>query len=86
MVSAFKADADLVFPTRTGRAQKGRNVSRRGLENALPDAKVPKMRFHDLRHTHCSLLISERGARTSHSSPIHTCGMPPCTRARRARP
>ena len=36
-----------------------RNVSRRGLENALRDAKVPKKRFRDLRHTHCSLLISE---------------------------
>jgi integrase len=29
------------------------------LEKALTKAELPKMRFHDLRHTHCSLLISE---------------------------
>ena len=59
MASGFKADTNLVFPTGTGRAQNGRNVSRRGLEKALMNAKLAKMRFHDLRHTHCSLLISE---------------------------
>jgi integrase len=59
MASIYKAAGDLVFPTATGRAQSGRNVSRRGLEKALENAKLPKMRFHDLRHTHCSLLISE---------------------------
>jgi integrase len=59
MASGFKADTNLVFPTGTGRAQNGRNVSRRGLEKALTNAKLAKMRFHDLRHTHCSLLISE---------------------------
>ncbi len=46
-------------PTGTGRAQSGRNVSRRGLEKALTNAQLPKMRFHDLRHAHCSLLVSE---------------------------
>jgi integrase len=59
MESRFKGDADLVFPTGTGRAQNGRNVSRRGLHKALENAGLPMMRFHDLRHTHCSLLISE---------------------------
>ncbi|MBA3401654.1 MAG: site-specific integrase [Actinobacteria bacterium] len=59
MESRFKADGELVFPTATGRAQNGRNVSRRGLEKALANAGLAKMRFHDLRHTHCSLLISE---------------------------
>ena len=47
------------MPTGTGRAQNGRNVSRRGLHKALENAGLPMMRFHDLRHTHCSLLISE---------------------------
>jgi integrase len=59
MASSHKKPTDLVFPTATGRAQNGRNVSRRGLEKALTNAKLAKMRFHDLRHTHCSLLISE---------------------------
>jgi integrase len=59
MASRFKAATDLVFPTGTGRAQNGRNVSRRGLDKALENAKLEKLRFHDLRHTHCSLLISE---------------------------
>jgi integrase len=59
MASRFKRDTELVFPTGTGRAQNGRNVSRRGLEKALTNARLAKMRFHDLRHTHCSLLISE---------------------------
>ncbi len=25
----------------------------------MTTAQLPKMRFHDLRHTHCSLLVSE---------------------------
>ena len=48
IASRFKAPTQLVFPTATGRAQNGRNVSRRGLEKALTDAKLPKVRFHDL--------------------------------------
>jgi hypothetical protein len=37
----------------------GRNVARRGLEEALEGAGLPHMRFHDPRHTAASLMVSE---------------------------
>src|SRR5215217_1036258 len=59
MASRFKQDTDLVFPSATGQPMNGRNLSRRGLEKALTDAKLDRLRFHDLRHTFASLLIGE---------------------------
>jgi len=59
MASKFKGVDDLVFPSGTGRPQNGRNVARRGLEKALAEAELGKLRFHDLRHTYASLLIAE---------------------------
>ncbi len=59
MASRYKGERDLVFASETGRPMNGRNVSRRGLDKALANAKLGKLRFHDLRHTFASLLIAE---------------------------
>jgi hypothetical protein len=51
-----------VFASERGTALHYRNVVRRGLEPALRRAGLdgtPSLRFHDLRHTDASLLISE---------------------------
>ena len=55
---------DFVFPTAAGTPFGYRNVERRGLDRAANDAGlnpsgIPKLRFHDLRHTFASLLIAE---------------------------
>ena len=52
---------DFVFATATGAPMNYRNVSTRGLDNAAKAAKlnpasVPKLTFHDLRHTYGSHL------------------------------
>ncbi|WP_445678126.1 tyrosine-type recombinase/integrase [Psychrobacillus sp. FSL H8-0484] len=56
MGSAFE-DQDLVICTNTGRLQDPRNVVR-VMKRIVKCAKVPNIRFHDIRHTHASILIS----------------------------
>ena len=50
---------DLVFPTEIGTPQSSSNVLRRQFFPALRKANLPKIRFHDLRHTYASLLIDQ---------------------------
>jgi len=53
---------DFVFGTTRGTPFHYRNVVRRGLDAAVHRAglpTVPRLRFHDLRHTFASLLIAE---------------------------
>lgn len=52
-------ELDLVFPTSIGTPQSSSNVLRRQFFPALRKAKLPKIRFHDLRHTYASLLIDQ---------------------------
>ncbi|MFD2671792.1 site-specific integrase [Marinicrinis sediminis] len=49
-------DNDLVFCTSTGRICTPRNLMR-AFYDFLKENKVPKIRFHDLRHTHATLLL-----------------------------
>ena len=49
---------DLVFTTRTGKPILPRNVNR-ALEAVLRRAGLPQLRFHDLRHSHATLLLKE---------------------------
>lgn len=51
------ADKDLVICTSTGSPQDPRNVVR-VMKRIVKTAKVPNIRFHDIRHTHASILIS----------------------------
>ncbi|MBS37038.1 MAG: hypothetical protein CMO26_14080 [Thiotrichales bacterium] len=55
-----KGDHDLVFPNGKGNPESHSNLLQRGFYPALRRAKLRKIRFHDLRHTFCSLLIKNR--------------------------
>lgn len=52
-------DYDLVFCTQTGGPLIARNVYRNCM-GLLDKAKLPRIRFHDLRHTTATLLLSAR--------------------------
>ncbi len=51
------ADHDLVFPTRVGTPILNSNL-RRGFRKVLVASGLPKIRFHDLRHTAASLMLN----------------------------
>ena len=57
--SAFAAHTDFVFASQQGTPLHWRNVARRALQPALKNAGLNHLRWHDLRHTFASLLISE---------------------------
>lgn len=50
-------DNDFVVCTEFGKHQDPRNVLR-VMERLCKEANVPKIRFHDLRHTHASILLT----------------------------
>jgi len=49
-------DNDLVFAQATGRPLHANNVTRRDFYPLIAAAKLPRCRFHDLRHAHVSYL------------------------------
>ena len=78
MLSTHKEDAfakgyakptDFVFASETGGPLNHRNITRRGLEKAIENGKLPKIRWHDLRHIAASALIAE-GASVSYASRV----------------
>lgn len=50
--------SNLVFPSKRGTPQDGTNVTHR-FQSMLKQAGLPRKRFHDLRHTTASFLLSE---------------------------
>ena len=50
---------DLVFPNGEGKPMEPVNLVKRHFIPALKKAKIPKIRFHDLRHTYAILLIDQ---------------------------
>jgi len=54
-----KGEHDLIFPSATGKPEDAPNVLHRGLYPALRRAGLRKIRFHDLRHSAASLLLSQ---------------------------
>lgn len=53
-------DNGLVFPNVYGRPMEATNLIHRSFTPLLEKAGLPKMRFHDLRHTAATLLLSKR--------------------------
>ena len=49
-------DLDLVFPLQDGSPMDGRNLLRYEFRRLLRQAGLPRIRFHDLRHTFATLL------------------------------
>jgi integrase len=49
----------LVFANEVGRPLEDTNVRRRSFEPLLAKAELPRIRFHDLRHTAATLLLGE---------------------------
>jgi integrase len=52
-------DNGLVFPNRVGRAMYATNLLDRSFASLLERAGVPRIRFHDLRHTAATLLLGQ---------------------------
>ena len=50
---------DLIFPNTVGKPINATNLIKRGLKPLLKKAGVPPIRFHDLRHTAATLLLSK---------------------------
>jgi integrase len=59
MASRWKEADDLIFATEKGTPLDGQNFVRRVFDPALRRAGLPKIRFHDLRHSFASLLIAQ---------------------------
>lgn len=54
-----KGELSLVFPTSGATPENSNNMLKRNFYPALRRAGLPKIRFHDLRHTYASLLIDQ---------------------------
>ena len=52
-------DADFVFTSRNGQPIYATNVVNRSFPKLLAAARVPRIRFHDLRHTAATLLLGQ---------------------------
>ncbi len=50
-------DNGLVFATSVGTPLNPENITKRHLYPVLKRAGLPRIRFHDLRHTHATLLL-----------------------------
>ena len=50
--------SDLVFTSTVGKRINVSNL-RRAFNNVIDHANIPKIRFHDLRHTHASMLLQD---------------------------
>jgi integrase len=57
--SIYSSDSDLVFPNNLGNPLDPNVVLRNHFYPALESAELPRMRFHDLRHTYAGLLIEQ---------------------------
>jgi integrase len=71
-------DIDLIFPNEVGKPINYSNMVQRHFLPALKTASLPRIRFHDLRHTYASLLIDQGEnikyiqTQMGHSSPMVT--------------
>jgi|TARA_R110000822_G_scaffold75510_2_gene181651 integrase len=56
---AIMPNKGLVFPTTEGHLADGGNWRKRGLHPACDRARIPRIRWHDLRHYYASVLLFE---------------------------
>jgi len=54
-----KTDLNLIFPSQTGTHINRSNLMNRHFNEALKDAELPKIRFHDLRHFKASVMFEQ---------------------------
>jgi integrase len=54
-----KSELDLMFPGPKGKPLQHSNMLRLHFHPALTAAGLPRVRFHDLRHSYASLLIDQ---------------------------
>jgi integrase len=52
-------DGDFVFTSRNGKPIYATNIINRAFPRLLGDAGLPRIRFHDLRHTAATLLLGQ---------------------------
>ena len=52
-------ELDLVFPNQVGKPMKDRNLVTYDFRPALRAAKLPIIRWHDLRHTYATLRVAK---------------------------
>jgi integrase len=71
-------DLGLVFCQSNGKPLHAHNVVRRDFQGVMQRAKVPRIRFHDLRHCHATLLLQHEvhpkivQERLGHATPTFT--------------
>ena len=56
MGNRYRADLDLVFAARDGRPRDPDAVTHQFVRRAMREG-LPRIRFHDLRHTHASIAL-----------------------------
>lgn len=59
LAGSQEADLDLVFPNTVGKAMAATHMARREFYPLLARAGLPRIRFHDLRHTAATLMLLE---------------------------
>jgi integrase len=59
MASRWKGEDDLIFPNQDGGPLDRQNLVNREFRPALKKAGLPRIRFHDLRHTAATLMLKE---------------------------
>ncbi|UCF82632.1 MAG: site-specific integrase, partial [Desulfobacteraceae bacterium] len=73
-----KSELNLIFPNGQGNPMNFSNMMNRHFFPALKAAELPKMRFHDIRHTYARLMIDQGEnikyiqSQLGHSSPTVT--------------
>jgi integrase len=71
-------DHDLIFCQPNGKPMRANNIVRRDFKGVLKRAGLPRIRFHDLRHAHATLLLRQGvhpkvvQERLGHSTPAFT--------------
>ena len=82
----------LVFCQADGKPLHAHNIVRRDFQEAMKRAKVPRIRFHDLRHCHATMLLQtgrtpedRTGAAWARHAGLHASRLQPCATGNAAR-